>query len=83
MKCRSCATCVHVFDNPIAVVSFVAEQCVKFQTLDEWCDANRVVAIARQQHREYEISKRVGQREDFGCPTTLRFPYSLTESPPF
>jgi hypothetical protein len=74
---------VQVFDDPVGIESLVGDQAAEFDTLDQGRDADGVEAVAGQQDKPHQIAERVGQREDFGGPATLRLPDGLILGPPF
>ena len=74
---------VHLVDDPIAVEGLVGQQGIKGQPFDKRRDADRVVAIARQQDEPHKVAERVREGQYFGRPAAFRLTYSLTESPPF
>ena len=76
------AAFVHVFDDPIGIISFVGDQRAELDAVDERRDADRVVAIARQQLEAHEIAERVGQRDDLRRPAAFRLADGLALSPP-
>jgi hypothetical protein len=51
--------------------------------MDQWGNAHRVVALARQEMEADQIAERVGEGEDFGGPSALGLAYGLALSPPF
>ena len=48
-----------------------------------WGDAERIMALAGQQHKAHQVSQRVHQRDDFGRQSAARAPDGLILSPPF
>jgi hypothetical protein len=74
---------VQVFDDPVGIESLVGDQAAEFDILDQGRDADGVEAVAGQKDKPHQITERVGQREDFGGPATLRLPDGLILGPPF
>ena len=74
---------VQVFDDPVGIKSLVGDQAVEFDVLDQGGDADGVKAMAGKQDEPHQITKCVGQREDFGGPAALRFADGLIFGPPF
>jgi hypothetical protein len=74
---------VHVFDDPVGIKSLVSDQAAEFDVLDQRRDADGVKAVAGEQDEAHQISKRVGQRKDFGGPAALRLADGLILGPPF
>ena len=74
---------VHVFDDPVGIKSFVGDQAAEFDILDQGREADGVKAVAGQKDKPHQIPERVGQRENFGGPATLRFADGLILGPPF
>jgi hypothetical protein len=74
---------VQVFDDPVGIESLVGDQAAEFDILDQGRDADGVEAVAGQKDKPHQIAERVGQREDFGGPATLRLPDGLILGPPF
>ena len=75
--------CVQVFDDPVGIKSLVSDQAAEFEVLDQGRDTDGVKAMAGEQDEAHQIPKRVGQREDFGGPATLRLADGLIFGPPF
>jgi len=78
-----CPALVHVFDDPVGIKGFVADQPTEFDVLDQGRDADGVKAMAGEQDEPHQIPKCVGQREDFGGPAALRLADGLIFGPPF
>jgi hypothetical protein len=74
---------VQVFDDPVGIESLVGDQAAEFDTLYQGRHADGVEAVAGQQNKPHQIAERVGQREDFGGPATLRLADGLILGPPF
>lgn len=74
---------VEVFDDPVGIKRLVGDQAAEFDILDQGCDADGVEAVAGQKDKPHQVSERVGQREDFGSPATLRLADGLVLGPPF
>ena len=77
------AALVELFDDPIGVESLVGEQGIEVAFLDEWRDADGIMAVSWQELEVDQIAKGVGQRQDLGRPSALRLAYGLALSPPF
>lgn len=67
----------------VVVESFVAEQSLKRQTVDQVRHADAVVALPRPQRKAHEIAQCIDQRQNLRCQATFRAADGLTESPPF
>src|ERR1700693_3423520 len=63
---------VQVFDDPVGIKSLVGDQAAEFDILEQGREADGVEAVAGQKDKPHQIPERVGQREDFGGPATLR-----------
>jgi hypothetical protein len=74
---------VQVFDDPVGIKSLVGDQATEFDIFDQGRDADGVEAVAGQKGKPHQIPQRVGQREDFGGPATLRLADGLILGPPF
>ena len=75
---------VQVFDDPVGIKSLVGDQGAEFDILDQGREADGVEAVAGQKDKPHQIiPERVGQREDFGGPATLRLADGLILGPPF
>jgi hypothetical protein len=74
---------VQVFDDPVGIKSLVGDQATEFDIFDQRRDADGVEAVAGQKDKPHQIPERVGQREDFGGPATLRLADGLILGPPF
>ena len=75
---------VQVFDDPVGIKSLVGDQAAEFDILDQGREADGVEAVAGQKDKPHQIiPERVGQREDFGGPATLRLADGLILGPPF
>ena len=74
---------VEVFDDPVGIKGLVGDQAAEFDILDQGCDADGDEAVAGQQDKPHQVPECVGQREDFGGPTPLRFTDGLILGPPF
>ena len=74
---------VQVFDDPVGIESLVCDQAAEFDILDQGRDADSIEAVAGQKDKPHQIAERVGQREDFGGPATLRLADGLILGPPF
>jgi hypothetical protein len=77
------AALVEVLDDPVGIKSLVGDQAAEFDILDQGRDADGVEAVAGQKDKPHQVPERVGQREDFGGPATLRLADSLVLGPPF
>ena len=76
------ATIVHVFDDPIAVEGLIREHRTELGTLDQRCDANRVVAVGGHQNEPHEVAQGVDKGKNLGGPSALGLAYGLALSPP-
>jgi hypothetical protein len=74
---------VQLFDDPVGIKSLVGDQAAEFDILDQGRDADGVKAVAGQKDKPHQVPECVGQREDFGSPTTLRLADGLVLGPPF
>lgn len=74
---------VQVVDDPIGIESLVGDQPAEFDVLDQGRNADGVKAMAGQQDEPHQVPERVGQREDFSGPATLRLADGLILGPPF
>ena len=70
-------------DDPVGIERLVGDQRAELDAIDQRGDADRVVALARQELEADQIAERVGQSEDFGGPSALGLAYGLALSPPF
>ena len=70
-------------DDPVAIERLVGDQRAELDAIDQRGDADRVVALARQEVEADQIAQRVGERQDLGGPTALGLAYGLALSPPF
>ena len=77
------AALIKVGNDAIAVKSLVGEQGTKLDTCDQWLNANRIKAMAWQQHEPDKIAQRIGQGEYLGRHAALGAAYGLILSPPF
>ena len=76
-------TFVQFGDDPVGIESLVGDQRTELEAMDQWGDAHRIVALARQEMEADQIAERVGEGEDFGGPAALGLAYGLALSPPF
>ena len=74
---------VELFDDPVGVVSLVAEQGIELDAFDEWGHADGIVAVPRQQNEAHEVAQGIAKGEYLGRPTALGLAYGLILSPPF
>lgn len=77
------AAFVQFGDDPVGIESLVGNQRTEFEAMDQRGDADRIVALARQQMEADQIAQRVGEGEDLGGPSALGLAYGLALSPPF
>src|ERR1700757_4312779 len=66
-----------------AAPRLVAEEGAKGDVCDQRGDAERIMALAGQQHKAHQVSQRVHQLDDFGRQSAARAPDGLILSPPF
>lgn len=78
-----CTALVELGDDPIGVEGLVGDQAAELCALDQRCDADRVVSLAGEKNEPYEVTQRIGQRQDFGRQAPTRLANSLALSPPF
>jgi hypothetical protein len=69
--------------QPIHIEGFVGEQSFKVDALDQRCDTDTVVTLARHQDEARKIAQRIDQRQDFGRQAATRSTDGLILSPPF
>jgi hypothetical protein len=69
--------------EPVAIKGLVCEQVLKIDAVDPWWNADRIVAVAKQEDEADKIAECIGQREDFGRPAAFGFADGLILSPPF
>ena len=74
---------VEVGDDDVAVKSLVRNQAAKGETVDQRRHADRVEALAGQQHEAHKIAERIGQRQDFGRHAAFGAADGLAFRPPF
>src|SRR6188472_830807 len=74
---------VEVGDDDVAVERLVRNQAAKGETVDQRRHADRVEALAGQQHEAHKIAERIGQRQDFGRHAAFGAADGLALSPPF
>lgn len=77
------ATLIQLGDDPVGIEGFIRDQRAEGDAVDQRGNADRVVALARQEMEADQITERVGEGEDFGGPATLGLAYGLALSPPF
>ena len=77
------AALVEVGDDGIAVEGFVGDEAVKGETVDERSNADRIEAMAGHENEADEITKRVGQRQNFGRHAAFGTSDGLALRPPF
>lgn len=63
-----CAARVHVFDVPVAVISFVGQQRPEPNARHQRCDTHGVKPVAGRKDEADKISECVGQGKDLGRP---------------
>ncbi len=69
--------------QPIVVEGLVGQEGAELDVRDQRCDADAVVALARQQQEAGEIAQGIDQRHDLGGQTAARPADGLILSPPF
>jgi hypothetical protein len=69
--------------QPIHIEGFVGEQSLKVDALDQRCNTDTVVTLARHQDEARKIAQRIDQRQDFGRQAAARSTDGLILSPPF
>src|SRR3712207_2096990 len=74
---------VKVCSQPVHVEGFVAEQGAEGDALDQRRHADRVMALARQQHEAHQVAQRVHQGDDLGGQAATGAADGLRLSPPF
>ena len=77
------ATLIQLGNDAVAVESFVRDQTIEIDTIDERRDTNAIEPLARQQNEAHEAAERICQRQYFGRHSAFRAAYGLARSPPF
>jgi len=80
---RSGAATIEFGPEPIGVEGFVTEQGVEGDAFDQRRHADRVVALARQQHKAHQIAESIDQGNDLGGQAAARAANGLILAPPF
>ena len=75
------AALVEVGYDGIAIEGLVGDEAVKGETVDERSDADRIETMAGHENEADEITKRVGQRQNFGRHAALERPIGLALRP--
>jgi len=78
-----CASVVQLSNDAVAVESFVRDQAIKVDAVDEWRDTDAVEPLPWQQNKTHQAAERIRQRQYFGRHAALRATYGLARSPPF
>lgn len=73
---------VHVFDDPVTVISLVGQQRAERDARDQRCDTHGVISVAGQKDEADKISKRGGQGKDLCRPPAFGLSDGLILSPP-
>src|SRR3712207_6703040 len=79
---RRGAARIEVRPKPIGVEGLVAEQGAEAEVLDQRRHADRVVALAGQQHEAREIAERIHEGHDLRGQAAARAADGLMPSPP-
>src|SRR5882724_1634301 len=74
---------VEVGNDGIAVESLIGDEAVKRETVDERGNADRIETMAGHENEADEITKRVGQRQNFGRHAAFGTADGLALRPPF
>src|SRR6266849_208012 len=77
------AALVEVGNDGIAVEGLVGDEAVKGETVDERSNADRIETMAGHENEADEITKRVGQRQNFGRHAAFGTADGLVLRPPF
>ena len=77
------AALVHFVNDPIGIKSLVRKKGVELQPPDQRLNPDCVVTVSRQKHEADQVTKCVGERQNFGGPAAFGLAYSLMLSPPF
>jgi len=77
------ATLIQIVDDPVCVEGLVGDQGTEPHTLDQRRDADRIVAVARQQHEAHQIAECIDQGHDLGGQAAFRAADGLALCPPF
>jgi len=78
-----CASRVQVSDDAVGIICLVGDQGLELNAFDERRNANRIEALARQQHEADKVAERIGEREYLGGHAAFRPADGLILSPPF
>src|SRR5271156_7030883 len=65
------------------IEDLVSDETSEFDVLNERWDTDGIVKRTWHQEEVHEITQRVGERQDFGRPTTDGSAYGLALGPPF
>ena len=79
---RECTTFIKFCSQPVGIESFISQQRTECHVLDQWLDANHVVALARQKNKPNQVSQGVNHGDDLGGQATFRTADGLSFSPP-
>jgi len=77
------AALIQLGDDPVGIERLIPDQRAEGDAVDQRGDADRIVALARQEMETDQIAERVGEGEDFGGPAAFGLAYGLALSPPF
>src|SRR3982751_4495949 len=77
-----CAALIHRLDDPVGSERLVRNQGSEGDTLDEGRDAERIVALTRQEGEAHQSAERIGQGHDLGGPAAPGLADGLAFSPP-
>lgn len=69
--------------KPTRIERAIGQQVTGLQPIQQVRHTAQVMRLPGQQAEVGKISKRICQRQNFGCDATTRLAYSLALSPPF
>lgn len=62
---------INFVNNPVRIESFIRQQGLKFDPLNEGRNPDCIEAISGQKLEAHEVAERVCEGQNFSCPTSL------------